>query len=242
MNPTPRLPALPRAEAVLAGAFSVTRSSFSVQPPMRARPHGTAAAFLLAGCGNKPAEEAPVRPFKLWKVSGDAGESDNEYPAEIRPRIESRLGFRIPGKIVQRMVDVGATVKKGPPLARLDPQDLALEQEAARAALASAQADREVAASDLKRYTDLLHNGFISPADFEHRSATLKTAEARAMQAEANYRCQANQTAYALLAADADGIVTLIEAETGQVVSAGQPVIRLAHTAEKEAAFAVPED
>ncbi|WP_255581772.1 efflux RND transporter periplasmic adaptor subunit [Cupriavidus sp. AU9028] len=200
------------------------------------------AAMLLAGCGREPEQVDVVRPVRLMQLQAAAGAAAYEYSGEIRPRIESRLGFRVGGKIAARLVDAGAPVRRGQPLARLDPADLALAETGARAQYEAARTDRDLAAADLRRYTDLYHKGFISAAEHNRRESNLEAAAARLRQAEAALREQRNQTQYAVLQADADGVVTAIEAEVGQVVSAGQPVVRVAQTAEKEVAIGLPED
>ncbi|WP_432259949.1 efflux RND transporter periplasmic adaptor subunit [Cupriavidus sp. TMH.W2] len=201
-----------------------------------------AGTLVLAGCGKK-AEPAPeVRPVRLMQLSPHSGKAAFEFSGDVRPRVESRLGFRVGGKIAARLVDVGAVVSKGQPLARLDPTDLSLAEAGSRAQFEAAKTDRDLAASDLKRYNDLFAKGFISAAEQHRRQATYDAAEARLRQAEAGLRSQSNQTAYAVLHADADGVVTAIDAEVGQVVTPGQPVVRVAQTAEKEVAIGLPED
>jgi len=200
------------------------------------------AALLLGGCGKKTEPVQEVRPVRLLQLSQLTGKTAFEFSGDVRPRVESRLGFRVGGKIAARLVDVGAVVRKGQPLARLDPTDLSLAEAGSRAQYEAARTDRDLAASDLKRYNDLFAKGFISAAEQHRRQATYDSAEARLKQAAAGLRNQSNQTAYAVLDADADGVVTAVDAEVGQVVTPGQPVIRVAQTAEKEVAIGLPED
>nr|WP_311529380.1 efflux RND transporter periplasmic adaptor subunit [uncultured Ralstonia sp.] len=199
-------------------------------------------AALLAGCSKEAPKAPDVRPVRTMTVTSEQGAGTAEFSGDVRPRIESRLGFRVPGKIVARLVDVGATVKKGQVLARLDPTDLALAQQSAQAQLSAAKTDRDLAAADLKRYSELFAKGFISAAEQQRHQANYDGAQARYDQAAAGYRNQANQAGYATLEADADGAVTGVDAEVGQVVSAGQPVVRVAQTAEKEVVVGIPED
>ena len=199
-------------------------------------------AALLAGCSKEQPKAPEVRPVRTMTVTTEQGAGTAEFSGDVRPRIESRLGFRVPGKITVRLVDVGATVKKGQVLARLDPTDLALAQQSAQAQLSGAKTDRDLAAADLKRYSELFAKGFISAAEQQRHQANYDGAQARYEQATAGYRNQANQAAYATLEADADGVVTGVDAEVGQVVSAGQPVVRVAQTAEKEVVVGIPED
>lgn len=200
------------------------------------------AAATVAGCDRK-AEPAPeVRPVRLMQLSQHSGKTAFEFSGDVRPRVESRLGFRVGGKIAARLVDVGAIVTRGQPLARLDPTDLSLAEAGSRAQFEAAKTDRDLAASDLKRYNDLFAKGFISAAEQHRRQASFEAADSRLRQAQAGLRSQSNQTAYAVLHADADGVVTAIDAEVGQVVTPGQPVVRVAQTAEKEVAIGLPED
>ncbi|MEM5428421.1 efflux RND transporter periplasmic adaptor subunit [Cupriavidus oxalaticus] len=202
----------------------------------------TLAAVAVAGCGKKVEPAPEIRPVRLMQLSQHSGKTAFEFSGDVRPRVESRLGFRVGGKIAARLVDVGAVVTKGQPLARLDPTDLSLAEAGSRAQFEAAKTDRDLAASDLKRYNDLFAKGFISAAEQHRRQASFEAADSRLRQAQAGLRSQANQTAYAVLHADADGVVTAIDAEVGQVVTPGQPVVRVAQTAEKEVAIGLPED
>ena len=201
-----------------------------------------AGVLLLAACGRAPAPVEPVRAVRVEVVGTAARASGQEYAAEVRARVESRLAFRVGGKLMERGVDAGQAVRAGQVLARLDPQDLKLGQEAARAALASARAQLEVAESDYRRFVTLREQGFISGAELERREAGVKSARAAAEQAQAQLSVQANQSGYAALTADVSGVVTAVEAEPGMVLAAGTPVLRLAHDGPREAWFAVPED
>lgn len=200
------------------------------------------ALLVLGGCSREPERAPDVRPVRLLQLQSATGQSAYEFSGDVRPRIESRLGFRVGGKIAARLVDVGATVRRGQPLARLDPTDLNLAEQGSRAQYEAARTDRDLAAADLKRYNDLFAKGFISAAEQNRRQASYEAAAARLRQAEAALREQSNQTGYTVLASDADGVVTAIDAEVGQVVSAGQSVVRVAQTAEKEVAIGLPED
>jgi multidrug efflux system membrane fusion protein len=185
------------------------------------------AATLLAGC-SKPEEPAqPLRTVRVMKIDGAAVSGSLTFPGEVRARFEARLGFRLGGKIVERRVDVGAVVKRGQALARLDAQDAALNA-------AQAEAARALAEAEAKRYRDLRAKNFVSQAVLDAKETALKTAAAQAGVAR-------NQAGYTTLVADRDGVVTAVEAEAGQVVSAGQTVVRVAEGNEKEIVIAVPE-
>ncbi len=201
-----------------------------------------ATATLLAACSRPAPPEEPVRSVKLLTVGVGALQSNLEYSAEVRARVESRLGFRVAGKIVQRQAELGQRVKAGQVLAQLDPKDYQLAADAARAQLAAATTQRDLAAADFKRYQALKDQNFISGAELERRDATLKGAQATLDQARAQLSSQGNQAAYTTLVADVSGVVTGIDAEPGQVVAAGTPVVRIAQDGPRDVVFAVPED
>jgi RND family efflux transporter MFP subunit len=202
-----------------------------------------ALAATLAACarGESESRTEPVRPVRVLTVGETAGPRGAEFAGELRPRHEVRLSFRVGGKIVERLVEVGSVVRAGQPVARLDAADLALAAASARAQAASARTERNLAEADFKRYRELRERNFISQAEFDRRASTLEAAQARLEAAEAAARQTANQAAYAVLVADGAGVITAVEAEAGQVVAAGQTVARLARRGEIEAAFAVPE-
>ena len=160
----------------------------------------------------------------------------------MRARVESRLGFRVAGKITRRQAELGQHVKAGQVLAQLDPQDYQLAADAARAQHAAALTNRDLAAADLKRYRDLREQNFISGAELERRETTYKAAQAQLEQAQAQLASQGNQASYTTLVADVPGVITAIEAEPGQVVAAGTPVVRIAQDGARDVVFAVPED
>lgn len=215
--------------------------------PSSSRRHSLWLAFvlpaaLLAACSRPTPPEEPVRSVKVMTVGAGGMQSVLEFSGEVRPRIESRLGFRVGGKLVRRHVELGQRVRAGQALAQLDPQDYQLAADAAQAQLRAAVTNRDLAAADFKRFQDLKAQNFISSAELERREATLKAAQAQVDQAQAQLTAQRNQGAYATLVADAPGVVTAIEAEPGQVVSAGLPVVRVAQDGPRDAVFSVPED
>lgn len=218
------------------------KSSAVVRMPLSGVLVGVVAALSLVGCSPKPAAEEPVRAVKLVTVGSSQATAVLEYSGEVRARIESRLGFRVAGKLVQRQVDVGQHVQPGQVLAQLDGNDYALAAQAAQAQVAAATTQRDLAAVDFARYQALKDKNFISGAELDRRSATLKSAQAQLDQAKANASSQSNQSGYTRLLADVAGIVTAVDAEPGQVVSAGTPVVRIAQDGERDVVFAVPED
>ena len=170
-------------------------------------PFALLGAVLLAGCSRTEPAPDPVRAVRTLTVSSQTAGGSFEYAGEVRARTESRLGFRVGGKILKRAAELGETVKAGQVLAQLDPQDLRLGQDAARASVAMAQASFDQNAADFKRYTDLSDQGFIGGAELERREAALKTARAQLDQARAQFNVQGNQAGYATLLADAGGQV-----------------------------------
>jgi RND family efflux transporter MFP subunit len=198
---------------------------------------------VCLGACDKPAPLPPAVPLVVTEKAqyGDAG-AYASFAGEVRARSESALGFRVPGKITERLVDVGALVKAGTPLARIDARDLQLNSAGVRSQLAGAQADVVQAQADYARYNELFQKKFVSGAEIDKRKATLDVAQARLDQARAQLNVADNQNTYATLRADRDGVITAVEAEAGQVVAAGQAVVRLAREAEKEILIAIPEN
>jgi RND family efflux transporter MFP subunit len=176
------------------------------------------------------------------QLAAGGAQTRTEFSGDVRPRYESRLGFRVAGKISARKVDVGATVKRGTLLMQLDPQDLRLGQAQATANLRAAQTNAELARAELKRYQDLRSQNFVSQAVLDQKIAAARSSQASVEAARALSSEQANQTGYANLESDTDGVVTGIDAEVGQVVAPGTPVVRVARTDEKEVVIGVPED
>ena len=200
------------------------------------------AVFLLAACSPAAPPEEPIRAVKVLTVGVNTFSSTHEYAGEVRARVESRLGFRVGGKIIKRQAELGQRVKAGQVLAQLDPQDYKLAADAARAQLQAAATNRDLAAADFKRYKELKEQNFISGAELERRETTLKSAQAQYEQAQSQLAVQGNQASYASLLADVAGVVTAIEAEPGQVVTAGTPVVRIAADGPRDVVFSVPED
>ena len=201
-----------------------------------------AASLALVACGKEPAAIEPVRAVRTLTLGQLSSATTRDYAAEVHARVESRLAFRVGGKITQRPVNLGDRVKSGQTLAQVDPADLRFGQDAARAGLAAAQVSYEQTAIDYKRYQDLRAQGFISAADLERRNSGLQAAKAQFDQARAQAAVQTNQAAYAALTADAPGVVTAVFADVGAVVGAGTPVLSLAHDGPRDVVFAVPED
>ncbi|WP_295551089.1 efflux RND transporter periplasmic adaptor subunit, partial [Limnohabitans sp. Rim8] len=195
----------------------------------------------LVACSKAEAPQEPLRSVKLLTVAGSDLNLASEFSAEVRARVESRLGFRVGGKLVQRPAEPGQRVAAGQLLALVDAQDFQLAAQAAQAQVSAAQSQRDLAAAEFKRFEALKAQNFISGAELERREASLKAAEAALNQAKAQAQAQGNQAGYARLTASHAGVIIAVEAEVGQVVSAGQPVVRLAHDGPRDAVFAVSE-
>jgi membrane fusion protein, multidrug efflux system len=199
-------------------------------------------SLMLSACGKTEAKPEIIRSVRTLTVAPSAINGAQVLSGEIRAEIESRLGFRVAGKITKRMVEPGQAVKAGQVLMQLDASDYALAAQAAVANKAAASVNSDQAAADLKRYQELYSQGFISSAELDRRKTTLTAAQATLDAAKAQSASQGNQTRYTTLVADAAGVVTAVDAEVGQVVTAGTPVLRLAKNGAREVVFALPED
>ncbi|AMA55270.1 efflux RND transporter periplasmic adaptor subunit [Bradyrhizobium sp. CCGE-LA001] len=191
-----------------------------------------------ASAVNDPRQEPPiVRLVTAARVSG----SDRGFTGTVGARVESNLGFRVAGKIVERLVNVGEQVKAGQPLMRIDETDLRLAVTAKRNAVAAARAVVVQTDADERRYANLVNDGWTSKQRYEQAKAASDTAKAQLAAAEADAGVAENQATYSVLIADADGTVTQTLGEPGQVVAAGQAVVRLAQSGPREAVVALPE-
>ncbi|MEO6565057.1 MAG: efflux RND transporter periplasmic adaptor subunit [Casimicrobiaceae bacterium] len=201
-----------------------------------------AAAALLAACGAKEPPAPVVRPVVLTKVTVGAGANSAVFAGEVRPRHETDLGFRIAGKLAERLVDVGTQVRRGQALARLDPADVGLQADAAKAQVAATETEYKFAQAEYDRYQGLLREKFISASALDAKRNAADTNRAKWEQAKANLAVAQNQRGYATLVANADGVITSANAEPGQVVTVGQAVVRLARDTEREVLISVPEN
>ena len=198
---------------------------------------------LLSACQDQAqsADAKPERPVQVQRVAFQAGEASREFVGVVRARYETDLGFRVAGKIVERMVNVGDRVRAGDVIARLDAEDFRLQVESARAELSAALSSVAQTGADEQRYAQLRERGYASVADYDRKKAAKDEAAGRLERAQRSLDLARNQLAYAELKADADGVITATVAEPGQVVAIGQAVARLAHRGEKEALVALPE-
>ena len=201
-----------------------------------------ALTFALAGCGEKasadPRTQAPLVRAALVEGAVPASRS---FTGTVAARVQSDLGFRVSGKILQRLVDAGQSVKRGQPLMRIDPVDLKLAAVAQDEAVAAARARALQTAADETRYRNLVGTGAISASAYDQVKAAADAAKAELSAAKAQADVTRNATRYSELVADGDGVVMETMAEPGQVVSAGQPVVRLAHAGRREAVVQLPE-
>jgi multidrug efflux system membrane fusion protein len=214
----------------------------SVRPMFRASVCWIGVVAVLAGCSKPEPAPEPIRAVKVLTVAPSSMQATLEFAGEVRAQTESALGFRVAGKIIQRQAELGQRVKVGQVLAQLDPQDYKLAADAARAQLAAAATNRDLASADYKRYKELKEQNFISGAQLEQRDSAFKAAQAQVQQAQAQLSSQGNQAAYTRLVSDVAGVVTAIAAEPGQVVAAGAPVVRVARDGARDVVFVVPED
>ena len=200
-----------------------------------------AATLVIAGCSHPAPEPDAPRPVLTQVVTPGGAPSRDVYSGELRARYEADLAFRVGGKLVARLVDAGARVRKGQPLARLDPEDAKLAAQASAAQLAQAEGDLALAKSEHERYADLLAKKFVSASAYDAKRNALDVAQAKVAQMRSQAALSSNQAAYTTLAADSDGVIVSIAAEPGQVLAAGQPVMHLARDGEREVVVNAPE-
>ncbi len=200
-------------------------------------------ALALAACSNSTSSVDPRNNVRLVRVGavGVAVQSERTFTGTVAARVQSDLGFRVPGKIVERLVDTGQAVKRGQPLMRIDPTDLRLATRANDEAVAAASARARQTAEDEARYRDLVSSGAVSASTYDKVKAAAESAQAELNAAQAQADVARNETGYSVLLADADGVVVETLAEPGQVVGAGQGVVRVAHAGRREAVIDLPE-
>jgi RND family efflux transporter MFP subunit len=211
------------------------------------RPSGLALAGLtllsvaVSGCGKK--EEDPRTQPPLVRVSTPAlaSSATREFTGIVAARVQSDLGFRVGGKVIQRLVNAGETVRRGQPVMRIDRADLALATRAAVGTVDAARARAIQAVADERRYRDLVSAGAVSASAYDQARAAADSARAQLASAQAQAGVARNEANYTVLLADADGTVVETLAEPGQVVAAGQIVVRIARSGPREAMVQLPE-
>lgn len=199
--------------------------------------------IALAACSDATSSNDPRTQLPLVRVApvASAAQAEPSFSGVVAARVQSDLGFRVPGKILERLVDAGQTVKRGQALMRIDPTDLKLATQARDEAVAAATARARQTAEDEARYRDLVAAGAVSASAYDKIKAAADSARAELKAAQAQADVAHNETGYAVLLADADGVVVETLGEPGQVVSAGQVVVRVAHAGRREALIALPE-
>ncbi|MEK2611260.1 efflux RND transporter periplasmic adaptor subunit [Pseudomonas shirazensis] len=213
---------------------------------MRLHPAAFASCLLpivLVACGDSSVSKDPRDQPPLVRTApvANASAAARAFTGVVVARTQSDLGFRVPGKILERLVDTGQTVQRGQPLMRLDPVDLKLQARAQQEAVAAARARAKQASDDEARYRGLVAEGAVSASAYDQLKAAADSAKAQLKAAQAQADVASNATGYAVLLADADGVVMDTLAEPGQVVSAGQAVVRLARAGQREAVVHLPE-
>lgn len=201
-------------------------------------------AATLVACGNGEKASQPPRPVLVARAdaaTGHGADGLSAYAGEIRAREEATLSFRVGGKLVRRLVDVGDRVRKGDLLAELDPGDLRLQVEALQAELTSADAQLARARADHARTASLSKDQLVSRSALDQQTAALRAAEGQARAARAQFDLSRNQAAYSQLRVPQDGVVASRQVEAGQMVAAGQAVFGLAADGGREVVFALPE-
>ncbi|WP_040394884.1 efflux RND transporter periplasmic adaptor subunit [Aromatoleum toluclasticum] len=199
--------------------------------------------LALAACSDATSSVDPRTETPLVRVGAVAAaeQAERSFTGIVAARVQSDLGFRVPGKILERLVDTGQAVKRGQPLMRIDPTDLRLATRAHDEAVAAATSRARQTADDEARYRDLVSAGAVSASAYDKIKAAAESARAELKAAQAQADVARNETGYTVLLADADGVVVETLAEPGQVVGAGQVVVRVAHAGRREALVELPE-
>jgi RND family efflux transporter MFP subunit len=199
-------------------------------------------ALMAGGCSKQAVKDPRLQSprVEIFKAEA-AGSTRRTFTGIVEARVQSDLGFRVAGKILERSADVGQRVQKGQPLMRLDPEDLRLSAAAEQAKVEAARAKYTQTKADETRSAMLVKSGVISHREYDQDRAALDSAKAQLEAAEAQARVSNNSSEYAILLADADGVIVRTLSEPGQVVAAGQTVIQLAHDGPREALINLPE-
>ena len=196
----------------------------------------------LAGCGQKRELDPRTQPELVRTVViGSSSGIDPAFTGVVSARVQSNLGFRVPGKITSRLVDTGQSVRAGQPLMTIDRTDYVHAITARAETVTAAKAKAVQAAADEARYRGLVKTGAVSASTYDQIKAAADAAQAELAAATAQEQVARDEGGYSQLVADADGIVVETLAESGQVVMAGQTVVKLAHSGPREAAVNLPE-
>lgn len=201
-----------------------------------------AAAMSVAGCGNDQTAAEPDQLVKTMEVGKATDSTAGTYSGTVKGRYESKLSFQAGGRITTRNVQLGTRVKAGDILMTVDPKDIVQAVHQSQAQVDAAAAQLQLAAANLKRYKELYSADAVSAADLDQFQTAYDRAAAQYNQAQAGQQAQDNQLSYTQLTADADGVISAVSAEVGQVVPAGQPVVTLVHDGDLEVTINVPEN
>ncbi len=198
-------------------------------------------SLAVAGCGHSDNDPRTLPPLVRVATSGQAGGTTREFTGVVAARVQSDLAFRVGGKVVERLIQAGQTVRRGQALMRIDQTDLALARQAAMGSLEAARARAVQTSADERRYRDLVGAGAVSASAYDQAKAAADSARAQLSAAQAQARVAGNGARYGVLVADADGTVVETLAEPGQVIAAGQIVVRIARSGPREALLQLPE-
>jgi RND family efflux transporter MFP subunit len=202
----------------------------------------SATSFALVACGKTPQSDPRTEaPLVRTAIIQGAVAVSRTFTGTVAAQVQSDLGFRVSGKVLERRVNTGQAVKRGQVLMRIDPVDLTLAAHAQQAVVTAAQARAQQTAGDEARYRDLRGTGAISTSAYDQIKAAAEAAKAQLNAAEAQAEVARNASHYTELVADSDGVIMDTLAEPGQVISAGQVVIRIAHAGHREAVIQLPE-
>lgn len=197
--------------------------------------------LTLSACGHSAEPVEDVRPVRTQQVSRTGIDNSATYSGEIRARHEASLGFLVGGRVQRRLVEVGDHVAVGQPLFQIDPTDTTLNANASRTQVESTRVQYLQASHDYERYAELGRSQLVSKSEVERMRMSMETAREALRAAQANYGVSANQTSYTTLRATTSGVVTSITAEAGNVVAAGQVVVKIAERGEREIVISIPE-
>lgn len=198
-------------------------------------------SLSLGACQKAESDPRTQPPLVRVASTSQAGDASREFTGIVAARVQSDLGFRVGGKLIERLVEAGQVVRRGQPLMRIDQTDLALATRASQETVQAARARAVQTAADEKRLRDLVGAGAVSASAYDQAKAAADSARAQLSAAEAQARVSRNEANYSVLVADADGTVVETLAEPGQVVAAGQIVVRLARSGPREALVQLPE-
>lgn len=198
--------------------------------------------FVVSGCSKPPAQVVPVTPVLVMTVGAGSATTLRTLSGMVTPRYAANLGFQVPGRIQKRLVDLGARVRQGQPLVMLNVDDFAQGLLAAQDQVVAARAELKQSAADAKRFKKLADRGLINRSSLDLQQTRADTAQARLDQANRQLELARNRLAYTTLKAPFDGVVTAVNAEVGQVVDEGMPVVSVARDDTLEVSVEVPED